>query len=145
MIEEFKRIPEPLQKQTLKHFGLGILFLVLLAVLFTIAMDPLLLLPCAGAAAFFILAAFRLFRRAVIEDYVVIRGECLEVGRTAIKHRAKYLLMKTESGTLKVLLHNRTHMIKKGSAITIFVLKSTSVYEENDAKMLYTYITIDIK
>ena len=144
MLKEFKRLPEPLQKQILIQLGLGAIFLVLLVAVVSTALNVYLWLPCAGLAVFFMATAFVLFRRAVLDDYVIINGECAEVGVTTIKRRAKYLVLDTEAGKVKVMLQGRRRKISVGTAVKLFVAKNTPIYEHNGSQILYTYMAMEI-
>lgn len=145
MLQEFKRMPEPLQKQTLLRLGIGVLFLVLLIALVITAGDIYLWLPCAGAAVFSTAAAFLLFRRVVLGEYVVVSGECAEMGLTAVKRRTKYLILQTEDCKLKVMLRGRLRKVPDGSAVSLYIAKTTPIYEQNGLQMLYTYMAIVVK
>lgn len=138
-------MPEPLQKQILLRLGLGAIFLVSLTVLIVAVGDMYLWLPCAGAVVFFFAAAFILFRRAVLGEYVVVDGICAEVGTTAIKRRSKFLILHAESTAVKVLLHSRLKQIPIGTEIKLYISKNTPVYKQNGLQILYTYIAIDVK
>lgn len=145
MLQEFRRMPEPLQRQTLLRLGIGALFLVLLIALIAAAQDVYLWLPCAGAVVIFAAAAFMLFRRAVLGEYVVVSGECAEVGLTAVKRRIKFLILQTDVCKLKVMLRGRLRKIPVGTAVVLYIAKNTQIYEQNGLQMLYTYMAIDVK
>ena len=138
-------MPEPLQKQTLIRLGFGLLFLVLMAVLAIVMRDIYLCIPCAGAAIFNLIGAFLLFRKIVLDEYVVVGGKCAEVGLTTVKRRSKYLILQTDVCALKVMLHNRLRKIPVGASIQLYIAKNTPVFEQNGSQILYNYIAMDIK
>jgi len=144
MLQEFRRLPEPLQKQILIQLGLGALFLILLVAVVSASTDLYLWLPCAGLALLFTATSIALFRKAVLGDYVIINGECTEVGVTTVKRRAKYLVLDTEAGKVRVILQNRRRKVSVGAAIKLFVNKNTPIYEHNGVQILYTYIAIEV-
>lgn len=139
----FKQIPEPLQRQILTRLGLGALFLVLLIVLLFTARDILIWLPCAGVCLFLFAAALALFRRAALGDYVVISGVCQSVERTAIRRRIKYITLQTEEYIVQVT--PRIRKISEGSALDLYVAKSTPLYEKGGVQLLYHYLAMEIK
>lgn len=145
MAEVFKRIPEPLQKQTLTCLGISALFFLILIAMLIASRDVLLWLPCAGVVICFAAAAFTLFRKAVLGDYVVICGKCVAVSLSPVKRRAKNLILQTDSGKIKIILRSRMVKVKEGAAIKLYVARNTPVYEDNDLQMLYTYIAIELK
>jgi hypothetical protein len=144
MIQEYKKIPEPLQKQIIVRIGLAALSLTILVVMIIATGDALLWLPCAASAIFFAAAALGLFRRAVLGEYVVITGECIESGMTIAKRRCKYILLRTDACRLKVMLRNRRKKIPVGAALSIYVAKNAPIYDQNDLSVLYNYLAIDI-
>ena len=144
MLQEFRRLPGPLQKQLLIRLGLVALFLIILAAIVSTSCDIYLWLPCAGLVLFFLATSIALFRRAVLGDYIIINGECTEVGLTTIKRHAKYLVLDTEAGKIKVMLQSWQRKISAGASVKLFVAKSTPIYEYNGAQVLYSYIAIEI-
>ena len=145
MLHEFKRIPGPLQKQALIRLGLSALFLILFVAVLIAAGDIYLWAPCAGSAVFFAAAAFSTFRLAAAGGYVIVRGECAEVGVTAVKRRAKYILLRTDAGEIKVILRNRSRKMRAGTQVKLYVSKNTPIYEGNGSQMLYAYMALEVK
>jgi hypothetical protein len=137
-------MPAPLQRQTLIRLGFGVLFLALSAVLIPGADDIRPVLPCVGAALFFAASAFGLFRKAVSGEYVIIGGICQGVIPTTAKKRIKYMLLKTDTLTIRVAVRGRHGKIAEGMSIDLYTAKSTPVYEKDDIGILYDYLAIDI-
>jgi len=133
---------EPLQKQILIRMGVSALSSILAVALSVITGDIYLWLPCAAAAVIFTVSAFLLFRRVVLGEYVVIDGECVDVGLTPIKRRVKYIVLLTDGSHLKVMLRSRRRSYKAGAKIRLYVAISTPVYTQDDILLLYNYIAI---
>lgn len=145
MLQEFKRLPEPLQRQILIRLGLALLSLVLFIPILLIMRDIYLCIPCAGVMIFYATSAFFLFRRAILGEYVVVSGECVEIVLTAVKRRAKYIMITTDVCNLKVVLHSRLRKIPNGAAIKLYIAKNAQIFEQNGAQVLYNYIAMDVK
>jgi len=143
MFKKFTRIPEPLQKQILIRFGLGVLFLILLIAVVTIDFDIYLWLPCAAMAVFMFVAAIALYRRAETGGYVVVTGICSAVEVTPVRKRAKALILKTDECTLKIMLRGRVRKITAGSEITLYIANNTLLHEHNGSQMLYNYLAME--
>ena len=143
MKQEFKQMPEPLQKQVFIRIGLGALSAVLFAAALIYTRDIFLTLPFAGIAVFFAAAAFALFRRVVLGEYVAVSGKCAEIGLTALKRRAKYIIMDTDVCKLKVILRSRMRKIPAGTEVKLYIAKNTPVYEQNGSQALYSYLAIE--
>ena len=143
MIRIFKQIPGPLQKQILYRLGYGIAFLFVTVALLFYTMELFSVLACVIIMIFFASSSFALFRRAVIGDYVIIRGECTEVTLTAIKRRAKMIIMRTEDDRiLKIIIKHRLKKINIGSKIMLYVPSNIPVYENGDTHILHSYLAI---
>lgn len=146
MKSAFKHIPWPLQKQILYRLGLGAAVLLITAALLFSHMDLFSVLSCAGILLFCCVSAFFLFRRAVIGDYVVIRGKCLSVALTAVRKRTKMIVLKTEENhTLQVMIKQRLKKIRAGAQVTLYVAASMPVYEKEQAHLLHSYLAIETK
>jgi len=145
MMTAFRQIPDPLQKQTLIRFGLGVVFILLMSILHFISRDIFIWLPCAGAAIFFIASAFALFRRAVLGEYVVVSGVCQHVELTAVKRRAKFIILKTDEHNVQVTLHSRARKISVGTVVDLYLAKSTPIYVRDNVQILNNYLAIDIR
>ena len=146
MIKAFKQIPEPLQKQILYRLAYGAAILFVTIVLFFYTLDWFSVLACVIAIIACIISAFSLFRRAVIGDYVEIRGEFLKVILNTVKRRTKAIIILTEDNRkLKVMIKQKLKKINTGSKITIYVAPNIPIYEDNDMNLLYSYLALDIK
>ena len=145
MVSALRQIPQPLRKQILLKLGYSLIFLFMLFVMLFITRDLYLLLPCAAASVFFSAATLTMFKRSVLGDYLVIRGEYQNSGHTAVKRRIKYITMKIGGQTLRVTLHGRLKNVPGGSVIELYLRKDTPVYESDGAQILYQYIAIDVK
>ena len=146
MIKVFKQIPEPLQKQILYRLAYGAAILFVTIVLFFYTLDWFSVLACVIAIIACIISAFSLFRRAVIVDYVEVRGEFLKVILNTVKRRPKAIIILTEDNRkLKVMIKQKIKKINAGSKITIYVAKNVPVYEDNGMQLLYSYLALDIQ
>ena len=145
MMQAFKRIPEPLQKQVFLKTGLGVLFMILLIAMIITAQDIALLLPCAGLTIFFAAGAFALFRRSVLDEYVVVSGACIEAGNTRLKRKAKYIVLDTGEKTVRVSLGQRRKRFAVGMLLDLYLATNTPVYEKDGVLRIFSYLAIEKK
>jgi hypothetical protein len=89
-------------------------------------------------------AAFALFRRVVLGDYVIVDGVCAGVEVTMVKKRAKSMMLRTNECALRVMLRGRTRKLTNGSAIKLYIAKNTPIYEHNGNQILYSYLAMEI-
>ena len=128
MIETFKQIPEPLQKQILYRLSCGAVILLITIILLLCTMEWFSAIACFVAMIFCFIAAFSLYRRSVTGGYVVISGECFGVTLTAMKKRTKMIVLRTDDNKiLKVMITNRLKKINVGSAIVLYVASNMPV------------------
>jgi hypothetical protein len=146
MRKAFKQIPEPLQKQILYRLFIGAAVLAVTVAFLMSSLDILSALSCAAIMVFCIISAFLLFRRAVAGDYVVISGDCLGVGLTALRKRTKTITLRTEDDRpLQVLIKHCRKKISVGSRVTLYVASNMLVYEKSGVHFLHSYLAIESK
>lgn len=142
---QFAAIPEPLQKQVFIRLGFTLIFLLLFILILCMMSDWLTAIPFAGLAVYSAVSAFLLFHRAAVGGYVVIRGRCLESAVTLVRRRTKSILMETEEHMVQMMMKQRLKRIPEGAVLEVYVASNTQVYEKDGAKLLHTYLAIDMK
>jgi len=145
MPHEFKQIPEPLQRQIFIRLGISLVSLILFTALIATTLDIYFCMPCAIAAVIFATSAFMLFRRSILYEYVVAEGACIEVNRTALKRRDRYIVLNTDTCKVKVMVRNRLRNIPVGTVVRLYVANNTPIYEKDGMQILYSYLAIEIK
>ncbi len=145
MFKHFKEIPLPLQKQILIRTAFAAIFLLLFTLLLCTGNDLYTVLPCIAMSVFCVINTFLLYRKAILNEYVVISGECTEVVLTAIRKRTKAIFLKTEEYIVQIMMKQRIHRVPVGTQLDLYVSNNTPVYEKNGAQLLHTYLAIDIK
>ena len=143
MMQEFKRVPEPLQKQITLRLGLSMLFLILLIVMLIADQEVYLILPGAGLTLFFAASAFALFRRAVLGEYVVVSGTCTEAGNTLLKRKVKYIIMDTGDQTVRVSLGQRRKRFAVGMTLDLYLAANAPVYEKDGMLRVFSYLAME--
>jgi tRNA G37 N-methylase TrmD len=102
-------------------------------------------LACIVIIIFFAANSFSLFRRSVIGDYVVIRGECLAVTITPVKRRIKTVILRTEDNRmLKVMIRQKLKKMKAGTKVMFYVATNMPVFEKDGAHVFHSYLAMDI-
>ena len=146
MIRAFQQIPKPLQKQILYRLGYGAAILLVTIMLLFYTMELFSILACVFIMIFFAASSFLLFRRAVIGDYVIISGKCLDVTLTAINRRTKMIILRTEDNRIiKIMIKQRLKKIQIGSKIMLYVAPNIPIYENNGVHLLNSYLALDTK
>ena len=145
ILEAFKLIPLPLQKQTSNRLGIGMIFLFLLVPVLFMARNTYLWLPIAAAAVFFIISAFMIFRLSVLGNYVIVSGVYQEAGYTALKKRMKYIVMQADGQKIQVAINKRLKTMPAGTPVMLYLSKDTVVYEKDGMNFIYSYLVVTPK
>ena len=144
MINGFRQMPELLQKQVIIRLAFGTVSIVLFAALLIYTGDIFLTLPFLGMAAFFLAAAFALFRRVVLGEYVVVSGKCTGACITMLKRRTRHFVLQTDACSLKVVLRGRLRKIPPGTEVKLYIAKNASIYDQSGMQVLYSYLAIEV-
>ncbi len=134
-------IPTPLQTRVLVLTGISILSLVL-GIALLLILNSTLALPF---LLFTILAALggrRLYRIAVLNQYLTLTGTILKVERTTILRRPKALLLEAEGKALRVVLRGRHRAPVEGGHITLYVMDTAPIYEWRGIHQLSSYLAL---
>lgn len=141
----FSALPEPLQRQVLIRLGFSMVFMLLFVLVLCMMFDWLTILPFFILSGFSLFSAYMLFRRAVAGDYVVIRGRCVESSVTLVRRRTKSILVEADEHMVQVMMKQRLKRIPDGTSLDIYVANNTQVYDKDGAKLLHSYLAIDVK
>ena len=142
---QLAEIPAPLQKQVFIRLGFALVFLLLfILVLFTM-FDWLTIVPFIALSVYNVISAFMLFHRAVAGGYVVIQGSCVETASTIVRKKTKSVLIETEDHLVRIILRQRLKRIPKGAELEFYVADNTQVFERDGAKLIHTYLAINMK
>jgi hypothetical protein len=142
--EQFKQLPEPLQKQVFVRLGFALISLLFFILVLNLTTDVLAIVPFIGLSVYSVISAILLFRRGVAGKYVVIRGCCAEAADTLIRKRTKAVLIETGEHLVRVVLRQRLRRIRVGTEMEVYVADSTPVYDKDGAKLLQTYLAINV-
>ena len=149
MLNKFKNIPAPLQKQILIRFGCGILFLLLDIVGIITIKDLSAFFVGLIVMVFCLAQALWLFYLTDNKKYVVISGMCCDMVVTPIKRRIKSILMSTiVDGTeiiVRVIVRGRMKKFLPGTQLDVYVAEKTLMHERDGAQQLHGYLAIDLK
>ena len=83
--ENFKKIPETLQKEILKRIGYTALVIVVSLVLILTTKDWILCVPCLFISLYLCITAITLYINSVKGKIICITGICVEIERSRIK------------------------------------------------------------
>ena len=139
MKERFRNIPAPLQKQILQRaFSMAIGIAIMI---FAGKEDIVLLLPGIAALLMFLVSACSLTIRCLDENYLILRGQCLQIERSFVRKNTKAIYLKVQNHTVK-LRCQIPRRIAVGDQLTIYISNDAPVYEEDGCQVLFHILAI---
>lgn len=139
MKERFRNIPAPLQKQILQRaFGMAIGIVIMI---FAGKEDIVLLLPGIAALLMFLVSACSLAIRCLDGNYLILRGQCLQIERSFVRKNIKAIYLKVQNHTVK-LRCQIPRRIAVGDQVTIYISNDAPVYEEDGCQVLFHILAI---
>ena len=139
MQERFRNIPAPLQKQILQRaFGMAIGIAIMV---FAGQEDIVLLLPGIVALLMFLVSTCSLTIRCLDENYLILRGQCLQIERSFVRKNIKAIYLKVQNHTVK-LRCQIPRRIAVGDQLTIYISNDAPVYEEDGCQVLFRILAI---
>lgn len=145
MKKEFMCFPKAIRRQILLRLGFAAAFALIFFVLLATTTDLYAVLPAIAMFVFCGITAFRLFLRAAAKDYVVVHGQCEEVGKTLLRRRVKTIYIKTDSYTVQISPWHRPRRITPGAEIEIYLAPNTPVFERNGIQVIPSYLAMEVK
>lgn len=139
MKERFRNIPAPFQKQILLRasgMAIGIAIMV-----FAGREDIVLLLPGIAALLMFLVSACSLAIRCLDGNYLILRGQCLQIERSFVRKNIKAIYLKVQNHTVK-LMCQLPRRIAVGDQLTIYISNDAPVYEEDGCQVLFHILAI---
>ena len=127
MREQFKAIPNPLQKQILIRLsGCGIGIAALLILLVNGGRWQL-FFPAVIITLYFLNSTIHLFFRCAEGRYVELHGTCQSIERSVVRKRIKALHIESDGRFIKLIPHQNSGSVKEGDSLIIYLADNASV------------------
>ena len=145
MREEFKRLPKALKKNILCRIGLGLGFLTVFVLMCILVEHLVFAIAPAAFAMFSLMEGIGMLFRCLGGDYVELSGVCIEVNKSAVRRRTKYIVIETSRGAVRLPIRMKPKAIKVGNEVVIYVPDYASVYDYNGNMVVCEFYAIEIK
>lgn len=145
MKNEFRRVPEAMQRQVVLRLAVGAGFLFLFLVLQICLGDICFSLPCLLFGGGMIVNGGLLFYNGIKGNFIRIQGICRQIETTGIRKRIKNLYIDMEPYTLKMPVRHRIRNLIRGDTVIIYLSEKTPVYEQDKGYMICSYYALEIK
>ena len=139
---KFKELPSPLQKQIVQRIGLGVAMLALFGIIWGTTGTLCLAIPGLALAGYLLGSGGLLFHRCVRGVYICLTGTVQDVIISGLRKRPKFLLVDTGQGLLQLPLGRKPFPV--GSSVTLYLVTSTPVYEQDGIFKIYTYLALEL-
>ena len=144
MREDFKKLPKVLKKNIFYRIGLGLLFLTVFVLMCILADYLVFAIAPAAFAMFLLMDGIGMMIRCIGGDYVELTGVCIEVSKSNVRRRTKYILIETARGAVKLPIRIKPQSVKEGDNLVIYVPDHASVYDYKGNMVVCEFYAIEI-
>ena len=143
--ENFKKIPETLQKEILKRIGYTALVIVVSLVLILTTKDWILCVPCLFISLYLCITAITLYINSVKGKIICITGICVEIERSRLKRNGKSVSLDVEGRCVKLPFKRRIKGIQEGSTVSVYMNEKTKVYNNQFGFVMCDYYILEVE
>lgn len=142
--DKFRALPEALQKHILVRGVLSIAALLLFVFILIYTKEFTFALPCIALSLFMIVNGGLLLYNCIRNKFVVVKGTCMGVEKTALRKRVKTLSMEVGDHVLTVSARQRLKVPSVGDEISIYLPENAPVYEKDGGYHIYNFYALEI-
>ena len=143
--DNFKKIPEALQKEILKRIGYTALVIVVSLVLILTTKDWILCVPCLFISLYLCITAITLYINSVKGKIICITGICVEIERSRIKKNGKSISLDVEGKCVKLPFKRRIKGVQEGSIVSVYINYKTKVYNNQFGFVICDYYIFEVE
>lgn len=143
MKDKLKTLPRPLQKQVVFQLGAGIVFLLLMALIWILFTDACFALPCLLLSGFLLVNGSRLFYIGSSGSYICIRGTCVRIETFGFRKSIKSIELAFDGFLLKIPVRQRMNLLSIGDTVIVYLLEKAPVYEQDGVYMVCSYYVLE--
>lgn len=129
--ELYIKLPILLKNRIIINLLIATLAVLLFFIVIFCFFDVVLALPCLILSVLIIVKTAILFYNCIAGNYLEIKGVCSDVEKTPFRKRIKSITLKAEDKKLKLNAHYSIKNICIGDALTVYISKRTSLYNQN--------------
>ena len=143
--ENFKKIPEPLQKEILKRIGYSTLVIAVSLILILTTNDWILCVPCLFISLYLSVTAITLYINSVKGKIICITGICVEIERSRFKRNGKSISLDVEGKCVKLPFKRRIKGVQEGSTVSVYMNEKTKVYNNQFGFVICDYYILEVE
>lgn len=141
----FKKVPEPLQKEILKRIGYVALVIIVSLILILTTSDWILCVPCVFISLYLLISAITLYINSVKGKIICITGTCVDIERSRIKRSGKSISLDVEGKYVKLPFKRKIKGIQEGSTVSVYMNEKTKVYNNQFGFVICDYYILEVE
>ena len=143
--DNFKKIPEAIQKEILKRIGYTALVIIVSLILILTTKDWILCFPCFFISLYLLISAITLYINSVKCKIICITGICVEIERSRLKRNGKSVSLDVDGKCVKLPFKRRIKGIEEGSMVSVYMNEKTKVYNNQLGFVICDYYILEVK
>lgn len=143
MKEKLNTLPAPLQKQVVFRLGVGMLFLLLMVLIWILFADVYFGLPCLLLSGFLLVNGGHLFYFGSKGRYICICGTCKQIETFGIRKRIKSIEIAFDGHLVRIPIRQRMKRLSIGDTVIVYLSEKAPVYEQDGEYMVCSYYALE--
>lgn len=143
--DNFKKIPEAIQKEILKRIGYTALVIIVSLILILTTKDWILCFPCLFISLYLCVTAITLYINSVKDKIICITGICVEIERARLKRNGKSVSLDVDGKCVKLPFKRRIKGIQVGSTVSVYMNEKTKVYNNQFGFVICDYYILEVE
>lgn len=143
--DNFKKIPESLQKEILKRFGYAFLVLIISIILIITTKDWILCVPCFFICLYLCVSAVTLYINSVKGKIICITGICVEIECSRFKKNGRSISLDVDGKSVKLPFKRRIKGIQEGCTVSVYMNEKTKVYNNQLGFVICDYYVLEVE
>lgn len=143
MKDKLKALPMPLQKQVVFQFGAGIVFMLLMVLIWILFSDVYFALPCLLMSGFLLVSGGRLFYIGSKGSCVCVCGTCVQIETFGFRKSIKSIEIAFDGYLVKIPIRQRMKRLSTGDTVSVYLSEKAPVYEQDGIYMVCSYYVLE--
>ena len=143
--DNFKKIPEAIQKEILKRIGYTALVIIVSLILILTTKDWILCFPCFFISLYLLISTITLYINSVKGEIICITGICVEIESSRLKRNGKSVSLDVDGKCVKLPFKRRIKGIEEGSMVSVYMNEKTKVYNNQLGFVICDYYILEVK
>lgn len=141
--EKIGKVPEKIREACYLKVGFGTA-LILAACLAAVCLKNFyLIIPFLFSGIYMIYDALRILTICIYDNYVVIRGKCIEIQQGLFRKNVRAVVIENNDLKVKIICNERRGKYTYGKDLTVYVRQDGKVIQKDGYVYIFEYILIE--